>query len=73
MAYKIEQERINKTFATEHAAAEMTRLEKETELKRQAVGLDIPETIKNVTTGGLVGKAPKADPALPAEGSLPVK
>ena len=40
MAYKIEQERINKTFATEHAAAEMTRLEKETELKRQAVEIE---------------------------------
>ena len=203
MAYKIEQERIAKTFATEHAAAEMTRLEKETELKRQAVeiereklnveirekaeaekdraiaeaeaeryrkqaaadaalyaaqkeaeairmkgeaeaeamrlrakamqlygqaammemisdklpdiaravseplsktekiilfgeggatamakdtagtmlqtfeavkqavGLDIPETIKNVTTGGLVGKAQKADPTPPAEGNVP--
>ena len=40
MAYKIEQERINKVFATEHAAAEMTRLEKETELKRQAVEIE---------------------------------
>ena len=40
MAYKIEQERINKTFATEHAAAELTRLEKETELKRQAVEIE---------------------------------
>ena len=40
MAYKIEQERISKTFATEHAAAEMTRLEKETELKRQAVEIE---------------------------------
>ncbi len=40
MAYKIEQERINKTFVTEHAAAEMTRLEKETELKRQAVEIE---------------------------------
>ncbi len=40
MAYRIEQERINKTFATEHAAAEMTRLEKETELKRQAVEIE---------------------------------
>ena len=40
MAYRIEQERINKTFATEHAAAEMTRLEKETELKRQAVQIE---------------------------------
>ena len=38
MAYNIEQERINKTFATEHAAAaELTRLEKETELRRQEV------------------------------------
>ena len=40
MAYKVEQERINKTFATEHAAAEMTRLEKETELKRQQVEIE---------------------------------
>ena len=40
MAYKIEQERINKTFVTEHAAAEMTRLERETELKRQAVEIE---------------------------------
>ena len=40
MAYKIEQERINKTFATEHAAAEMTRLEKETEMKRQSVEIE---------------------------------
>ena len=37
MAYKIEQERIQKTFETEHAAAELTRLEKETELRRQEV------------------------------------
>ena len=36
-----------------------------------AVGLDIPETIKNVATGGLVGKAPKADVSRPAEGSTP--
>ena len=35
MAYSIEQERIRKTFETEKAAAELTRLEKETELKRQ--------------------------------------
>lgn len=40
MAYKIEQERINKTFETEHAAAELTRLEKETELKRQSVEIE---------------------------------
>ena len=40
MAYRVEQERINKTFVTEHAAAEMTRLEKETELKRQAVEIE---------------------------------
>ncbi len=40
MAYRIEQERINKTFATEHAAAEMTRLQKETELKRQQVEIE---------------------------------
>ncbi len=37
MAYRIEQERIQKTFETEHAAAELTRLEKETELRRQEV------------------------------------
>ena len=40
MAYKIEQERIQKTFETEHAAAELTRLEKETELKRQEVEIE---------------------------------
>ena len=39
-AYKIEQERIRKTYETEHAAAELTRLEKETELKRQAVEIE---------------------------------
>ena len=33
-AYKIEQERIRKTYETERAAAEMTRLQKETELKK---------------------------------------
>ena len=33
--YKIEQERIRKTYETERAAAEMTRLLKETELKKQ--------------------------------------
>ena len=37
MAYKIEEERIRKTFVTEQAAAEMTRREKETELERQQV------------------------------------
>ncbi len=40
MAYKIEQQRIQKTYETEHAAAELTRLEKETELKRQAVEIE---------------------------------
>ncbi len=40
MAYRIEQERIQKTYETEHAAAELTRLEKETELKRQAVEIE---------------------------------
>ena len=40
MAYKIEQERIQKTYETEHAAAELTRLEKETELKRQSVEIE---------------------------------
>ena len=40
MAYTIEQERIQKTFETEHAAAELTRLEKETELKRQEVEIE---------------------------------
>ena len=40
MAYKIEEERIRKTFETEKAAAELTRLEKETELKRQEVEIE---------------------------------
>ncbi len=40
MAYKIEQERINKVFETEHASAELTRLEKLTELKRQEVEIE---------------------------------
>ena len=39
-AYEIEQERIRKTFETERAAAEMTRLQKETELKRQQVEIE---------------------------------
>lgn len=39
-AYEIEKERIRKTFETEHAAAEMTRLEKETELRRQQVEIE---------------------------------
>ena len=39
-AYEIEQERIRKTFETEHAAAELTKLEKETELKRQQVEIE---------------------------------
>ena len=39
-AYKIEQERIRKVFETEHAAAELTRLEKETELKKKAVEIE---------------------------------
>ena len=36
-AYRIEQERVRKTFEEERAAAELTRLEKETELKKQEV------------------------------------
>ena len=39
-AYRIEQERIRKTFETERAAAELTRLEKETQLKRQEVEIE---------------------------------
>ena len=39
-AYKIEQERVRKTFEEERAAAEMMRLEKETELKRQEVEIE---------------------------------
>ena len=39
-AYDIEKERIRKTFETEHAAAELTRLQKETELKRQQVEIE---------------------------------
>lgn len=40
LAYKIEQERIRKTFETERAAAELTRLEKQTELQRQQVEIE---------------------------------
>ena len=39
-AYKIEQERVRKTYEAERAAAEMTRLEKETDLKRQEVEIE---------------------------------
>ncbi len=39
-AYKIEQERVRKTFEAERAAAELTRLEKETELKKQEVEIE---------------------------------
>ena len=38
--YKIEQERIRKTYEAERAAAEMTRLLKETELKKQQVEIE---------------------------------
>lgn len=38
--YRIEQERIRKTYETERAAAEMTRLLKETELKKQQVEIE---------------------------------
>ena len=40
MAYEIERQRVLKTFEAEHAAAELTRLEKETELKKQAVEVE---------------------------------
>ena len=36
-AYRIEQERVRKVYEAERAAAELTRLEKETELKKQEV------------------------------------
>ena len=39
-AYRIEQERVRKTFEEEHAAAELMRLEKDTELKRQEVEIE---------------------------------
>ena len=39
-AYKIEQERVRKTFEEERAAAELMRLEKETELKKQEVEIE---------------------------------
>lgn len=39
-AYKIEQERVRKTYEAERAAAELTRLEKETELKKQEVEIE---------------------------------
>lgn len=38
--YRIEQERIRKTYETERAAAEMTKLQKETELKKQLVEIE---------------------------------
>ena len=40
MAYEIERQRVLKTFEAEHAAAELIRLEKETELKKQAVEVE---------------------------------
>ena len=40
MAYQIEQERIKKTYETEHAAAELERLEKKTNLMRQEVEIE---------------------------------
>ena len=39
-AYKIEQERVRKTYEAERAAAELTRLEKETDLKKQEVEIE---------------------------------
>ncbi len=39
-AYRIEQERVRKTYEAERAAAELTRLEKETELKKQEVEIE---------------------------------
>ena len=39
-AYRIEQERVRKTYEEERAKAEMMRLEKETELKRQEVEIE---------------------------------
>ena len=39
-AYRIEQERIRKTYETERAAAEMTKLQKETELRKQQVEIE---------------------------------
>lgn len=40
LAYDIEKETVRQRFEVERAAAEMTRLEKETELKRQAVEIE---------------------------------
>ena len=39
-AYRIEQERVRKTYEAECAAAEMTRLQKATELKKQEVEIE---------------------------------
>lgn len=39
-AYEIEKERVRKTFEEERAAAELTRLEKETELRKQQVEIE---------------------------------
>ena len=40
------------------------------EAVKQAVGLDIPQMIKDVTTGGLVGKAAAEESETPAEAAL---
>ena len=40
------------------------------EAVKQAVGLDIPRMLKDVTTGGLVGKAAAEESETPAEAAL---
>ena len=37
------------------------------EAVKQAVGIDIPRMLKDVTTGGLVGKAAAEEDEIPAE------
>ena len=40
------------------------------EAVKQAVGLDIPQMLKDATTGGLVGKAAAEESETPAEAAL---
>ena len=48
MAYELEKQRIQKTFETEHAAAEMERLQRQTELNRQQVEVTREELNVNI-------------------------
>ncbi len=43
------------------------------EAVKQAVGLDIPQMLRDVTTGGLIGKAASESPATPVAPAAPVE